>query len=130
MPGPAGAAAGGDADGGEGPPPAPRLLQLRPFRSHVCVIAGGVELCMLCMSKAPRFRTPAWRAQCCDGTTPIGAVPKHMLAAIRAGSPQWPARHVARGRELCAAAREHDRIVTAMALRRHKRRQAGRQLSS
>jgi hypothetical protein len=62
----------GDADGGEGPPPVPRMLNLRPFRSHACVTAAQVEFCMRCMSKAPRFQAAAWRTDCCDGDTPVG----------------------------------------------------------
>ena len=87
--GPAGGAAAadqaGDADGGVGPPPVPVGLRLRPFRAHACVVVGRVEFCMRCMCKAPRFRTVAWRAECCDGDTPIGGVPKHILAVIVAG---------------------------------------------
>ena len=76
----------GDADGGEGPPPVPRMLNLRPFRSHACVTAAQVEFCMRCMSKAPRFQAAAWRTECCDGDTPVGGVPKHILTAISAGA--------------------------------------------
>jgi hypothetical protein len=113
----------GDADGGEGPPPVPRMLNLRPFRSHACVTAAQVEFCMRCMSKAPRFQAAAWRTDCCDGDTPVGGVPKHILAAISAGGPKWPARHAARGQLLVEAASAHGRAVAAMALRRPKRRQ-------
>ena len=49
----------GDADGGEGQPPAPRSLNLRPFRSHVCVVSAQVEFCMRCMTKTPRFKAAA-----------------------------------------------------------------------
>ena len=79
---------------------------------------------MRCMSKAPRSKAATWRTECCDGDTPIGAVPEHILAAISAGGPQWPARHVARGQLLKEAASAHGRALTAMALRRPKRRQA------
>ena len=113
----------GDADGGESPPPVPRMLNLRPFRSHACVTAAQVEFCMRCMSKAPRFQAAAWRTDCCDGDTPVGGVPKHILAAISAGGPKWPARHAARGQLLVEAASAHGRAVAAMALRRPKRRQ-------
>ena len=114
----------GDADGGAGPPPVPNGLRLRAFREHACVVAGCVEFCMRCMCKAPRFRTAAWRASCCDGDAPIGGVPKHILAVIAAVRPQWPVRHAARGRLLLEAAVEHGRIFAAMVLRRPKRRQA------
>ena len=113
----------GDADGGEGHPPVPRMLNLRPFPSHVCVTAAHVELCMRCMSKAPRFKAAAWRTECCDGDTPVGGVPKHILTAISAGGPKWPPGHAARGQLLVEAASAHGRAVAAMALRRPKRRQ-------
>ena len=120
----------GDADGGAGLPPVPMGLRLRPFRAHACVVAGRVEFCMRCMCKAPRFRTVAWRAECCDGDTPIGGVPKHILAVIAADRPQWPVRQAARGLLLVEAASAHGRTVAAMALRRPKRRQAGRRQDS
>jgi hypothetical protein len=119
-----------DADGGDGPPPAPRILNFRPFRSHVCVLSAKVEFCMRCMTKAPRFRVATWRSECCDGDTTIGAVSEHIVAAIIAGGPQWPARHAARGQLSSEAASAHGRALTAMALHRPKRRQAGRQASS
>ena len=124
MPVPAGAAgSGGDADGGDGPVPAPRPLSLRPFRSHVCVVVAEVEFCMMCTCNPPRYQRAKWRAECCDGTTPIGAVPRHILAAVLAGSPEWPARNAARGQALVEAASAHGMARTAMVLRRPKRRQ-------
>jgi hypothetical protein len=68
-----------------GPPPVPMSLRLRHIRAHACVVAGRVEFRMRCMCKAPRFRTVAGRSECCDGETPIGGVPKHILAVIAAG---------------------------------------------
>ena len=119
-----------EGDGGDGPPPMPVPLVLRPFRSHVCVSSAQVEFCMRCMSKAPRYRVAAWRAECCDGDAPVAGVPKHILAAIAADRPQWPARHADRGFLLVEAASAHGRSVASMALRRPKRRQVvGRQAS-
>ena len=123
--GDAAAVQAGEADGGDGPPPVPQHLHLRPFRSHVCVVSAQVEFCIRCMSKAPRFRTAVWRTDCCDGDSPIGGVPKHILAAIAADRPQWPVRQFARGLLLVQAANAHGRAVAAMALRRPTRRQVG-----
>ena len=85
---------------------------------------------MRCMCRAPRFRKVAWRAECCDGDTPIGGVPKHILAVIAADRPQWPVRQAARGLLLVEAASAHGRTVAAMALRRPTRRQTGRRQDS
>ena len=123
--GDAAAVQAGEADGGDGPPPVPQHLHLRPFRSHVCVVSAQVEFCMRCMSKAPRFRTAVWRTDCCDGDSPIGGVPKHILAEIAADRPQWPVRQFARGLLLVQAANAHGRAVAAMAPHRPKRRQVG-----
>ena len=35
-----------------------------------------------CFAKAPRYKVAEWRAGCCDGDAPIGATPKHLLAAV------------------------------------------------
>ena len=120
-----GAAAAEDGDGGGGPHPVPVSLRLRPFRDHACVVAGPVEFCMRCACKAPRIRTTEWRTSCCDGDTPIGGVPKHVLSAIAADCPMWPVRLAARGIQLAEAARAHVRSFAAMSLRRPKRRQVG-----
>ena len=119
-----GEAAGGDADGGDRPATVPRHLNLRPFRSHVCIVVAEVEFCMMCACKAPRYQVAQWRTGCCDGTTPIGAVPRHILAVVAAGRPAWPARQATRGHELEGAARAHNTTLQALALRRPKRRQA------
>ncbi len=57
---------------------------------------------MACFCRAPRYRTAVRRAECCDGAAPVGARPKHILAAVAAGSCSWPMRHSHRGAELNA----------------------------
>jgi hypothetical protein len=85
---------------------APRRVTLRPFRSHACFKVAEVEACMMCFMRAPRYRIPAWRAECCDGRAPIGACPKHILAAIMTSATVWPAGHEARGRDPCCGSED------------------------
>ena len=81
------------------------MAQLRPFRSHHCVRAGEAEFCMACFSRAPRFKVAAWRQECCDGAAPIGACPKHILAAVNTCRVAWPPRHEGRGASIEVAAK-------------------------
>jgi hypothetical protein len=106
----------------EEPELVPRALTLRPFRSHVAICSAEVEFCMLCFSRAPRFRTAAWRAECCDGTAPVGAAPKHILAAVAVAGGTWPVRHSARGADLKVAAKAWQFSHASKALRPPKRR--------
>ena len=102
---------------------APRRATLRPFRSHVCFKVAEAEACMMCFMRDPRYQIPAWRAECCDGRAPIGACPKHILAAIITSATVWPVGHEARGRDLVAAAKTFSSTLAAKALRPPKRRQ-------
>ena len=102
---------------------APRRATLRPFRSHACFTVAEVEACMKCFMRAPRYRISAWRAGCCDGNAPIGACPKHILAAVMTSATVWPVGHEARGRDLSAAAKAFGSTLAAKALRPPKRRQ-------
>ena len=104
----------------------PLVARLRPFRSHVCVQAADVEFCMLCFAKAPRFKTAAWRQECCDGAAPIGASPKHILAAVSVCTVSWPPRYAGRGATIQAEAQAWSDSHVAKQLRPPKRRVAAR----
>jgi hypothetical protein len=67
-------------------------------------------------------RQEAWRAECRDGTAPIGACPKHILAAVAVDGCTWPVRHSARGAELQVAAHVWRESHGSKALRPPKRR--------
>ena len=95
--------AGADAQASAGILPArpepslePAPLRLRSFRSHCTVVRAGVEFCLCCFSRAPRFRVAAWRAGCCDGIAPIGACPKYLLEVIALRDGSWPPSRQAR----------------------------------
>ena len=103
-------------------PVVPRAALLRPFRSHVCVRAGEAEFCMLCFTKAPRYRVAAWRQECCDGAAPIGSCPKHFLAAASVCRVSWPPRHEGRGASIDAAAKAWQDGHVLRQLRPPKRR--------
>ncbi len=66
--------------------------------------AAEVEFFMACFDEAPGYRAAMWRAGCCDGAAPIGAYPKHILAAVAEGVCSWLMRHSVRGAELHVAA--------------------------
>ncbi len=100
----------------------PRCVALRPFRSHVVVRAAEVEFCMACFCRAPRYHTAVWRAECCDGASPIAACPRHIPAAVVMGSYSWLARHTDRGVELKAAAMVWQSSQVFRALRPPQRR--------
>ena len=100
----------------------PLGVNLRPFRSHVCVRAGEVEFCMLCFAKAPRFRVAQWRQDCCDGAAPIGSCPKHILAAASVCSVQWPPQKAGRGANILEAAKWWQDSHICKQLRPPKRR--------
>ena len=104
----------------------PRAISLRPFRSHVCVRSGEAEFCMMCFAKAPRYRVPAWRQDCCDGAAPIGSCPKQILAAISVCRVCWPPRHEGRGANIEAAATAWCNNHVSKQLRPPKRRLAAR----
>ena len=103
-------------------PVVPRAALLRPFRSHVCVRAGEAEFCMLCFTKAPRYRVAAWRQECCDGAAPIGSCPKHFLAATIVCRVSWPPRHEGRCASIDAAAKAWQDGHVLRQLRPPKRR--------
>ena len=101
-----------------------QLLQLRPFRAHAFVCAAGCEFCIRCFARAPRFRVSEWRAGCCDGDTPVGAAPKHLLAALHLHS-QAGGQVGQAGTRLSflqTAAKEWQRSLAGKSLRPPKRR--------
>ena len=87
---------------------------------------GVAEWCMLCFSRAPRFKVAAWRDGCCDGVAPLGSCPKHILEAVRACPMLWPPRRAERGADISAVARQWHEGHALRALRPPKRRGAAR----
>ena len=102
------------------------VARLRQFRQHHCVRAAEAEFCMICFSRAPRFKTAAWRQDCCDGAAPIGACPKHILAAVSVCTVSWPPRQAGRGASIQAAAQAWSDSHVAKQLRPPTRRVAAR----
>ena len=119
---PAAAAAPVALGDGLEPPRAQPGIQLRAFRSHALVKAGACEFCMLCFTKAPRYRVAEWRSTCCDGAAPVGGCPKHMLMAAVTAGVAWPARYAERGTEIAAAGAAWRDSKAGLALQPPRRR--------
>ena len=107
--------------------PAP-AMQLRPYLAHRLINVGACELCIRCFAKAPRYRVGEWRTGCCDGDSPVGACPKHVLAAVHVqGAGGQGGQAGSRLLELQTAAKDWHRSLSAKTLRPPKRRAGPRQ---
>ena len=101
---------------------APRAVCLRPYRAHVVVKVGEAELCMLCFSRAQRYKVAAWRDGCCDGAAPLESCPKHLLCVFATCPILWPPRREERGAAILVYARQCRDSHALQALRPPKRR--------
>jgi hypothetical protein len=107
--------------------PAP-AMQLRPYLAHRLINVGACELCIRCFAKAPRYRVGEWRTGCCDGDSPVGACPKHVLAAVHVqGAGGQGGQAGSRLLEIQTVAKDWHPSLSAKTLRPPKRRAGPRQ---
>ena len=99
---------------------------LRPYRAHNLSRVAGCEFCHQCFGRPPRYKASEWRASRCDGEAPVGAAPKHLLAALyvhsQAGGQEGQVGRTARFEQLVAAAKSWHHSLAGKALRPPKRR--------